>query len=89
MADNCSELAQQTSAEPSAWPIAQDVLLSYPLTVEPVTRGDAEAAAALWPDRPQLSLGDRLCLALGARLGAQVLTADRAWAGRPGVRLIR
>lgn len=27
-----------------------------------------------------LSLGDRSCLALGARLGAVVLTADRAWA---------
>ena len=27
-----------------------------------------------------LSLGDRACLALGLRLGARVLTADRAWA---------
>ncbi|RVT84440.1 PIN domain-containing protein [Rhodobacteraceae bacterium CCMM004] len=27
-----------------------------------------------------LSLGDRCCLALAARLGAPVLTADRAWA---------
>jgi ribonuclease VapC len=26
-----------------------------------------------------LSLGDRLCLALAQRLGARVLTADRAW----------
>ena len=26
-----------------------------------------------------LSLGDRYCLALGVRLGAPVLTADRAW----------
>jgi len=26
-----------------------------------------------------LSLGDRACLALGLRLGAQVFTADRAW----------
>jgi ribonuclease VapC len=26
-----------------------------------------------------LSLGDRLCLALGQRLGAKVLTADRPW----------
>lgn len=26
-----------------------------------------------------LSLGDRACLALAARLGARVLTADRAW----------
>lgn len=27
-----------------------------------------------------LSLGDRACLALGRRLGARVLTTDRAWA---------
>jgi len=35
-----------------------------------------------------LSLGDRLCLALAQRLGAPVLTADRAWAGvRIGVEI--
>ena len=28
-----------------------------------------------------LSLGDRACLALARRLGASVLTADRAWQG--------
>jgi PIN domain nuclease of toxin-antitoxin system len=28
-----------------------------------------------------LSLGDRACLALAQRLGASVLTADRAWQG--------
>ena len=28
-----------------------------------------------------LSLGDRCCLALGRRLSATVLTADRAWSG--------
>ena len=26
------------------------------------------------------SLGDRACLALGARMGCPVITADRAWA---------
>lgn len=29
--------------------------------------------------RPQLSLGDRLCIALASRRGLPVLTADRAW----------
>jgi ribonuclease VapC len=29
----------------------------------------------------RLSLGDRACLALARRLGASVLTADRAWQG--------
>ena len=28
-----------------------------------------------------LSLGDRICLALGERLDLPLLTADRAWAG--------
>lgn len=88
-AANWSEVAQKIAMAPTVWPIAQDVLLSFPLEVEPVTRGDAEAAAAAWPGAPHLSLADRLCLALGARLDAQVLTADRAWAGRPHVELIR
>jgi PIN domain nuclease of toxin-antitoxin system len=32
-----------------------------------------------------LSLGDRSCLALAARLGAPVLTADRAWVDIDGL----
>lgn len=36
-----------------------------------------------------LSLGDRLCLALGDRLGGEVLTADRAWGTEDGVRQVR
>ncbi|MFT4299437.1 MAG: hypothetical protein QM597_07380 [Aeromicrobium sp.] len=53
-------------------------LLSFPLSIEPVTVEDAELAARLWSDTPGLSLGDRLCLALGGRLDAVVWTADRA-----------
>lgn len=56
----------------------------------------AYAAGLLAPvTRPAgLSLGDRACLALAARLGAPVLTADRAWtsvakAAGVDVRLIR
>ena len=43
---------------------------------------DAEVAAQLWPETRHLglSLADRCCLALGQRLGATVITADRAWA---------
>ena len=39
-----------------------------------------------------LSFGDRACIALGIRLGCDVLTADRGWAGLDlgvGVKLIR
>jgi ribonuclease VapC len=51
------------------------------LEVVPFGRDDAERAAALRRATRQhgLSLGDRACLALGWRLGAPVLTADRAW----------
>ena len=52
--------------------------------VEPVTADDALWTARLRARevavrRPVLSLADRCCLALGARLGVPVLTADRAW----------
>lgn len=58
---------------------------------------DAETAylaAALRPTTRHLglSLGDRSCLALGLRLGAEVFTADRSWAGLSlgaTIRLIR
>lgn len=52
------------------------------IAVEPFTVADAVACARLRPGtRPLgLSLGDRACLALGQRMQARVLTADRAWA---------
>ncbi len=48
--------------------------------VEPVLGSDGERAADLWTSAPGLSLADRLCLAVGWRLGVPVLTADRRWA---------
>lgn len=50
--------------------------------VEPLTTADAVAAARLWDStrRAGLSLGDRCCLALAARLECPALTADTAWA---------
>lgn len=44
---------------------------------------DAEAVAALRTRTKSkgLSLGDRACLALGLRLEAVVVTAERSWAG--------
>ncbi len=63
-----------------------------PLTLVPVDQ-DLALRAALMADltRPAgLSLGDRVCLALGQRTGQTVLTADRAWlevAAAVGVRV--
>lgn len=87
-AANWSEAAQKLDAA-GVWAVARALLLSFPLEVEPVTISDAEAAAALWSRGSGLSLGDRLCLALAARLGVDALSADSAWFELPGVVPVR
>jgi ribonuclease VapC len=86
---NWSETAQKVVRVNGDWPSSRALLLSYQLAVEPVTREDAEVAAALWRRDSGLSLADRICLATGRRLGAVVWTADRAWGESDGVRQIR
>ncbi|MGV8885445.1 MAG: PIN domain-containing protein [Rhodoglobus sp.] len=88
-AANWSEVAQKVRASGQDWARASALLLSYGLVVEPVTLDDAEMAAKLWVRGSGLSLADRLCLALGARLQTSILTCDTEWAGRPGVELVR
>ena len=88
-AANWAEVAQKCRARGKNWFEARQALLSFPLTIEPVTAADAELAAEMWHRGEGLSLADRLCLALGIRLGAEVLSADQAWAGREGVIVIR
>lgn len=84
-----AEVAQQVHARRRRWDLARALLLSFDLTVEPVTPWDAERAAELWQPGSGLSLNDRLSLALSERRAESLLTADQAWAGRPGVQLIR
>jgi PIN domain nuclease of toxin-antitoxin system len=79
-AANWSEVAQEVLSSGHNWELAATLLATYGLGVEPVTREDGDLAARLWRPGSALSLGDRLCLALGARLGRPVLTADRQWA---------
>lgn len=79
-AANWSEVAQKILASGHNWELAATLLATYGLDIEPVTREDGDLAARLWRPGSALSLGDRLCLALGARLGRPVLTADRQWA---------
>jgi PIN domain nuclease of toxin-antitoxin system len=52
------------------------------LMLEGMTEADCVAAARLRPltARQGLSLADRACLVLAARLGVPALTTDRAWA---------
>lgn len=88
-AANWAEVAQKVRAAGADWGLARGLLLSYELRVESVTEADAEAAASLWRAGEALSLADRLCLALAARMSATTVTADLAWRGRPGVVVIR
>ena len=73
------------------WPLVRGALLaSYEIRVEPVRwKTDAEWAARRWRRGEGLSLADRLCMALGERLDADVLTADTAWGSAGRVQQIR
>ena len=88
---NWSEVAQMVlSQNRDYWtPVRATLLDGYGVRIEPVLVEDAEWAACRWRKGEGLSLADRLCLALGERLDAEVLTADRAWGSAGRVRQIR
>jgi ribonuclease VapC len=88
-AANWSEVAQKIRARGRSWDLSRALLTSYGVQVEAVTADDAEWAAHRWAPGESLSLADRLCLALGERLDAVVLTADRAWGTDGRIRQIR
>ncbi|MCW2529889.1 MAG: type toxin-antitoxin system VapC family toxin [Pseudonocardiales bacterium] len=88
-AANWSETAQKVRARDADWDLARALLLSYGLTVEPVTEADAELAARTWKYGSGLSLADRFCLATADRLDAVVVTADSAWGSTGRVRQVR
>lgn len=88
-AANWSEVAQKVLGAGRDWDLVRALLASYELTVEPVVIEDAEWAARRWRPGEGLSLADRLCLALGERVSADVVTADMAWGSTGRVRQIR
>jgi ribonuclease VapC len=91
-AANWSEVLQKTRQHGAPSGIVGRLLASFGLKVVDVTAADAEFAAGLWRHGTALSLADRLCLALGLRMGLPVATADAAWADMddgPDVVLIR
>ncbi|MDQ3690730.1 MAG: type II toxin-antitoxin system VapC family toxin [Chloroflexota bacterium] len=91
-AANWSEVLQKAAQHGAPTGIVARLLASFGLTVVDVTAADAEVAAGLWHPGTHLSLADRLCLALGQRMGLDVVTADSAWAqldGGPTVVLVR
>ena len=87
-AANLSEVLSKFDSVAEAG-FAASLLETWGVRVEPVTREDASRAAALKQRDSHLSLGDRLCLALGDRLNAQVFTADRVWGDEGRIRQIR
>ena len=88
-AANWSEVAQKVQSHGRNWDLARSLLTSYGLRVEAVTAADAEWAARRWVRGEGLSLADRLCMALGARLDAEIWTADQAWGAGERIRQIR
>jgi ribonuclease VapC len=86
---NWSEVAQKVRAGGADWPVARALLSSYGITVQDATADDAEWAALRWRAGEGLSLADRFCLALGARLGSSIWTADTAWGSDGSIRQIR
>lgn len=86
---NWSEVAQKVRASGADWPLARAPLTSYGLRIEASTEADAEWAGARWRRGEGLSLADRLCLALAARLALPVWTADTAWGTEAPINQIR
>lgn len=78
-AANWSEIlqkARQHGADPQEVGL---MLRSLGLEVTEITREDGERAAAIWEKGTPLSVGDRLCLAVGLRLRLPVVTTDALW----------
>ena len=88
-AANWSEVAQKIRAHGRNWELTRALLASHGVQVEPVTITDAEWAARRWVQGDGLSLADRLCLALGDRLDADIWTADQSWGTGGRIRQIR
>ena len=79
-AANWSEVLQKTRQHGAPAGVVGRLLASFGLSIAGVTAADAELAAELWQPRSGLSLGDRLCLALGQRMRLPVATTDESWA---------
>jgi ribonuclease VapC len=79
---NFAEVAGGLARSGASPELVRAVLQTLACTVVPADEHMAVEAGLMraQTDRAGLSLGDRFCLALGRRLRAPVLTADRQWA---------
>lgn len=87
-AANWSEVLQTARQHGVDAELVARLLTSFGIEVADVVEADGRSAAALWRIGSPLSLGDRLCLALGLRLGVPVATGDTAWGDAAGGREI-
>ena len=85
---NWAEVASKMSDQGAPMPQVLSELAHFGVSVVPLDEDMAMAAAALRgvSRKLGLSLGDRCCLALADHLGAEIVTADKAWARLPGRR---
>jgi PIN domain nuclease of toxin-antitoxin system len=79
---NWSEVLQKTGQCGGDAGETAELLLALGVSVVDSTQSDAERAALLWERGDVLSLADRFCLVLGARLSTSVVTAENAWTDR-------
>jgi len=79
---NIAEVWTLLANSDAAGRAAAEEILKYLRAIAPFSEEQARLAGALWlePGVKGLSLGDRSCLSLAILTGAEVYTADRAWA---------
>jgi PIN domain nuclease of toxin-antitoxin system len=76
---NYAEVVQKAAQHGFAAENVDSALEALGITVSPFGRLDARLAASFHRHRSNLSLGDRVCLALARSLSSPAFTADRAW----------
>jgi len=87
---NWCEVATKVLGRGGDWNAAETALLGAGLSIISIEADDAVQAARIWVEHHDLSVGDRLCLAVASRLDADILTADHAWqSASTRVQLIR
>jgi ribonuclease VapC len=85
-AEVVTKLAER-GATPEEIPI---ILEGIPLAVLPFEENDCMQVGLLRPLTKALglSLSDRACIALGRKLNATIITADKAWKGIKGIEVV-
>ncbi len=76
---NYSEVLQKAARVGIAAEEIDAALDELAITVTPFGRLDARLAASFYRHRSDLSLADRVCLALGRSLSSATYTSDRSW----------